>query len=96
MAQNWQENWQDDHVENGWHLHEFLQITGFFFEEDQVRNNIKNLQFLSATDSYSSVFEEIVIDTKDPFGVQLCYQLQWVQCSFHFITILAQQSSILL
>lgn len=49
-----------------------------FFEEDQVRNNIQNVQFLSATDSYSSVFEETVSDPKDPFGVLLHYQLQWV------------------
>lgn len=42
-----------------------------FFEEDQVRNNIKNLHFLSATDNCSSVFEEIVSNTKDHFGVQL-------------------------
>lgn len=30
LVQSWQENWQDDHVENGWHLHKFLQMTGFF------------------------------------------------------------------
>lgn len=33
VAQNWQEIWQDDYVENGWHLHKFLQITGTFLRK---------------------------------------------------------------